>query len=192
MPARDLDTARDELSQCQYADTIDQFPLEVHWTAEVPALEKLALLFQSNMAEIGIPVNITRTPWLNILDEIGTQESSSHFYTLYIAADMPDAGVMLQQLYHSSTANTWMQNAWLLDPELDAAIDASLSTTDEAERVEMYQAIQQDVMEIVPSLFLFDWIGKQAYQADVIDWQPEEQSAVIGYTLFMPRIGVTR
>ncbi len=51
---RDLDKAQDELAQCQYAATVDDFPIEVVWIAEVPAEEKWALLFQANMADLGI------------------------------------------------------------------------------------------------------------------------------------------
>ena len=49
----DPDKAKEELAQCQYADTIDQYPIEFVWISEVPDEEKFALLFQANLADIG-------------------------------------------------------------------------------------------------------------------------------------------
>jgi ABC-type transport system substrate-binding protein len=135
-------------------------------------------------------VDVVRTPWLNILDETSKPATRANFYSIYVAADLPEAGVMLQQRYHSSTANTWMQNELLLDPKLDSAIDDALATTDQAARIEKYKALQHQVMDYVPSLYLYDWLWKQAYRADRVDWHPEQQSTVLGYTFFMPRIGV--
>jgi len=36
---RDLDKAREELAQSQYADQLDQYPVQVHWITDVPAEE---------------------------------------------------------------------------------------------------------------------------------------------------------
>ncbi|MCE2490386.1 MAG: ABC transporter substrate-binding protein, partial [Anaerolineae bacterium] len=53
-PRRDLDAARAALAECQYADNIQDYPIEVVWVTEVPDEEQFALLFQSNLAEIGM------------------------------------------------------------------------------------------------------------------------------------------
>ena len=70
----------------------------------------MALLFQSNMAEIGMTVNVVKTPWLSVVENMAAQETSPHIATIYVSADLPEAGLMLKERYHSSTAGTWQQN----------------------------------------------------------------------------------
>jgi len=187
---RDLDKAQEELAQCQYADSIADYPIEVMWIAEVPAEEKWALLFQANMSDIGIPVEVVSQPWLSVVEDTSAQDTSPHIVTIYVSTDLPEAGLMLQQRYHSSTANTWQQNEWLLDEELDAAIEDALATVDPEERFAKYRDLQAQIAELAPSLYLYDQLQKHAV-ANYVDWNPEENSSVMGYQIYVPRIGVT-
>ena len=186
---RDLDKAREELAQCQYADEIDQYPVTVNWISEVPDEEKFALLFQANMADIGITVEVVSTPWLSVVENTSSQETSTHIVTIYVSADLPEAGLMLQQRYHSNTADTWQQNEWLLDTALDAAIEDALTTTDEEERFAKYIVLQDQLAELAPSIFIYDQVQKHAYQS-YVDWRPAEESAVMGYQIFAAHIGI--
>jgi peptide/nickel transport system substrate-binding protein len=186
---RDLDQAQSYLDQCQYGATIDQYPIEVDWISDVPAEEKWALLFQANMADIGIPVDVVASPWLSVVENTSSQETSPHIVTIYVSTDLPEAGLMLQQRYTSSTANTWQQNEWLLDPELDAAIEDALSTVDTEERYAKYADLQAEIADLTPSLFLYDQLQKHAVM-DYVDWTPENNSPVMGYQIYVPWIGV--
>jgi peptide/nickel transport system substrate-binding protein len=189
---RDLDKAREELALSKYADQLDQYPVDVHWCTEVPAEEKFALLFQANMAEIGINVNIVSTPWMSMVEEGGSEETSPHIQTTYVSADFPDAGSILKLRYHSDAAPTWSQNEWLLDTTLDGMIDDALATVNEADRYEKYAELQDYIVDLCPSLFLYDQVEKHAVQS-YVDWPPArgEVIPVMGYVMFAPKIGVT-
>ena len=187
---RDLDKAAEELAQCQYGADIADYPVEVMWIAEVPAEEKWALLFQANMADIGVPVEVISQPWLSVVEDTSSQETSPHIVTIYVSSALAEAGLMLQDRYHSSTANTWMQNEWLLDEEFDAAVEDALATADEEERFAKYAELQDYIAELAPSLFLYDQLEKHAV-ADYVEWTPEANSAVMGYQIYAPWIGVT-
>lgn len=186
---RDLDKAREELAQCQYADNLDDYPIEVHWISEVPHEEKFALLFQANMAELGMKVEVVQMPWLSVVEETAAEDTSPHIVTVYVSAALPEAGLMIKDRYHSSTAPTWQQNEWLLDPELDAAIDDALATADQAERFAKYAELEARIMEMCPSLFLYDQLEQHAV-VDYVDWNPDELSGLMGYEFWLPAIGV--
>jgi peptide/nickel transport system substrate-binding protein len=186
---RDLDKAQEELAQCQYSADIANQPVQVVWIAEVPAEEKFALLFQANMADIGVPVEVVSQPWLSVVENMSAQDTSPHVVTIYVTTDLPEAGLMLQQRYTSSTANTWQQNEWLLDPELDAQIEDALATVDQQERFAKYGQLEAKIVDLAPSLFLYDQVQKHAVQ-NYVDWKPEENSTVMGYQIFGPSIGV--
>ncbi len=189
---RDLDKAREELALSRYADQLDQYPVVVHWITEVPAEEKFALLFQANMAEIGINVEIVGTPWLSVVEETGNIDASPHIVTIYVSADFPEAGSLLKVRYHSDAAPTWSQNEWLLDETLDQTIDDALATVDEEERYAEYRELQDYIVDLCPSLFLYDQVQKHAVQS-YVDWPPArgEVIPVMGYTMFAAKIGVT-
>ena len=189
--SRDVDAAAAALAECKYSDDIENYPIQIHWISEVPDEEKFALLFQANMAEIGLPVEIVSTPWLSVVENASAQETSPHIVTIYVSSDLPEIGPMLKQRYHSSTAATWSQNEWLLDEELDAAIDDALTTVNQDERFAKYAEIQADLGEQIPSLVLYDQVQKQAYQS-YIDWPAASgnSSALSGYQIYAAQISV--
>ena len=179
---RDLDKAREELALSKYADQLDDYPVELHWITEVPSEEKVALLFQANMAEIGIKVNVVRTPWLSVVDEMADIEASPNIVTVFVAPHYPEAGSMLESRYHSNSAATWEQNEWLRDSYFDETIEDAIATVDVAERFAKYRELQVYIVELCPSLFVFDQVEKHAYQT-YIDWPAArgEVISVMGY-----------
>lgn len=187
----DLEKAKAELAQCKYANELDQYPIDVSWVAEVPDEEKYALLFQSNMAEIGLKVNIVKTPWLSLVENMSKQESAPSIATIYVSADLPEAGLMLKQRYHSSTLGTYLQNEWLNDAELDTAIDTSLKTLDDAQRFAQYAEIQKQLLDEAVSLWIYDQVEKHAYR-QCVDWPAarNETSLLLGYMFFAANIDV--
>ncbi len=189
---RDLDKAKAELAQCKYANEIDKYPLDVNWVAEVPDEEKWALLFQANMAEIGIKVEVVKVPWLSLVENTSKLETAPSIATIYVSSDLPEAGLMIKQRYHSSTTGTWQQNEWLQDKELDAAIDDALATIDDQERYAKYATIQEKLVELAPSVWIYDQVEKHAYR-DCVDWPASrgEASNLQAYWFYAAHIGVT-
>ncbi len=189
---RDLEKAKAELAQSPYADKLDEYPVEYHWITEVPAEEKFALLFQANMAEIGIKVDIVGTPWMSVVEEMASQEQSPHIVSIYVSADFPEAGSLLKVRYHSDAAATWSQNEWLLDPDLDAKIDDALATVNQDERYAKYRELQDYIVNLCPSLFLYDQVQKHAYQSAYVDWPAAkgEVIPVMGYNMYAPVIQI--
>jgi len=182
---RNLEKAREELQKSKYYDQLDQYPVEYHWIAEVPDEEKVALLFLSNMNEIGIQVNVVKVPWLSVVEEMASQETSPNIVSVFVAPHYPEAGSILESRYHSSSANTWEQNEWLLDPELDQMIEDAIATIDREERFAKYGEIQERIVELCPSLFLFDQVEKHAYQSYYVDWPAAAGTyiPVMGYNM---------
>ena len=119
---RDLDKAMEELQQSIYYDQLDEIEIEIHWCAEVPAEERISLLFMDNMADLGISVKIVKEPWLSMIDTMADQDQSPNVVIVYNSVHFPEAGGDLMR-YHSDSAPTWEQNEWLLDETLDQMIE---------------------------------------------------------------------
>jgi len=189
----DPEKAIEHLHQSKYSDQLDDYPVEIHCVHEVPSEEKLALLFQANMAEIGIKVNVVSRPWVAVVDEMADIETSPNIVTIYVTPHYPEAGSMLESRYHSNSAPTWEQNEWLLDSYFDETIKDATATVDREERFAKYRELQDYIVELCPSLFVFDQVEKHAYQT-YIDWPAArgEVIQVIGYNMDARFIKVLR
>ena len=99
---------------------------------------------------------------------------------------------MLKQRYSSSTAGTWQQNEWLQDKNLDDQINDALGTLSESARFAKYAKIQEELVALAPSVWIYDQIEKHAYRTNV-DWPATrgETSLIQGYAFFAAAIGVT-
>lgn len=187
----DLDQARVYLADCQYADNLADYPLQFHWITEVPDEEKYALLMQSNLTQVGFTVEVIGTPWLSYTEMVTNPDTTPSFTPVYLNADLPEAGSMLLQRYSLGTQGTFFQGEWLGNAEIDAAITEALSTQDQDERFAIYSDVQEQIMDLSPTIYAFDQLQKHAYQT-YIDWPVTEGVVypVMGYNQYFPFIGV--
>lgn len=188
---QDLDKAREELAQSKYADALDSHPVTLYWVTDVPDEEKLALLLKQNAAEIGITVEVKSVPWASFVDLVATVEDTPNITIVHVDPYYDEAGSVLESKYHSSSIGTWEQAEWLCSDEIDAAIEDAIATTDYDARMEKYGEIQKELVDLAPSIFLYDAAAKRAYQ-DYLVWPAAEAhkngepfTATAGYDLYI-------
>ena len=171
---RDLEKAKEELKLSEYADKLKDYPVTLNWCAEAPEEEKVALLIQANCAELGIKVEITKKPFGAMIADAQTVDTTPNASLVFVAPSYIEAGGMLKTRYHSSSTGTWEQMEWLQDSELDAQIEDALATTDREERFKKYSEIQKKIIDLCPTVWLFDQAERRAYQASYIYWPTAE------------------
>ena len=188
---RDLEKARAELAQSKYADKLDQYPVTLSWCAEAPEEEKVALLFQANAAELGIKVEITKKPFGSMIADAQSPETTPNASLIFVASHYAEAGAMLMSRYHSSNCGSWEQCEWLQDPEIDRMIEDSLATVDQQERFQKYYAIQEKIVDLCPTIYVFDQAERRAYQSAYVHWLPGEAAKtnkvyvpIMGYGMY--------
>jgi len=160
---QDFDMAREELALSKYADNYTDYEVDLHWCAEVPDEEKVAMQFMMDCAQVDITVNVIRTPWTTMVENAGMLESSPHIIWVFAGGTYPEAASVLLARYHSDNAPSWQQNEWLLNETLDAMMEDAVATLDFDERMEKYKAVQRDLVNICPSVFMFQSLDWQAY-----------------------------
>lgn len=187
----DLEKAQEELAQCAYADDIENYPIEFDWMTTVPDEEKYALLTQSGLAQIGMTVEVVGMPWLTATELATQPDTSPMMWPVYLNVELPEAGSMLDQRYHSSTTGTFFQGEWLLDDYFDERLEEAFATVDSDERFEIYRELQAYIMDLSPTIFAFDQLQKHAYQT-YVDWPATEGTVypVMGYNQFFAFMGV--
>ena len=160
---QDFDMAREELALSKYADNYTDYEVDLHWCAEVPDEEKVAMQFMMDCAQVDIIVNVIRTPWTTMVENAGMLESSPHIIWVFAGGTYPEAASVLLARYHSDNAPSWQQNEWLLNETLDAMMEDAVATLDFDERMQKYKVIQRDLVNICPSVFMFQELNWQAY-----------------------------
>jgi len=182
---RDLDKAMEELQQSKYYDQLDEIEIEIHWCAEIPAEERISLLFMDNMADLGISVKIVKEPWLSMIDTMADQDQSPNVVIVYNTVHFPEAGGDLMR-YHSDSAPTWEQNEWLLDETLDQMIEDALGTVDQVERFEKYGEIQEYIYDLCPTIYALQDTSLRAIQGYVDDPYVVYGEQVSGFIYKLP------
>jgi peptide/nickel transport system substrate-binding protein len=180
---RDIEKAKAELAQSKYAN--EKVTLNLTWCAEVPEQEKIALLLQSNLSEIGIDLVITKKPFGSMIADAQSVETTPQISFVNFSSPYFEAGGMLKTRYHSSSSGTWEQMEWLQDAELDKMIDDALSTVDETERFKKYSTIQKYIYDLCPTIWGFNWVEKRAVQTGYVQWDAMDAS-IAGTSYFMP------
>jgi peptide/nickel transport system substrate-binding protein len=141
------------------------------WCAEVPTEEKIALLFAGNMEEIGITVNIVKTPWLSMAERMSTQDTTPNMVLSWSPyATYPEAGSMLESAFHSSGAGTVLSGNWLLNATIDDMIEDSIQSTDKVVRFQKYGKLQEIINDMCIQIQIGDHPHLNAYQAYYVDW----------------------
>jgi peptide/nickel transport system substrate-binding protein len=144
--------------------------IELVWCAEASFEEKIALLMNANFTDIGIKVEVVRQPFGSMIESSQSLESTPHLSIVLTAPSYFEAGAILYTRYHSASTGTWEQMEWLKNPAIDKAIEDSLATVDTEQRFAKYRAIQEQIMELCPSIWIFDMGERRGYQAGYIDW----------------------
>ena len=187
----DLEKAKAELAQSAYADQLDQYPIDILWNTDVPDQEKTALIIAQNATQIGIKVEVVKAKWIQIVDVVSKIESTPNLTFINVAPHFAEAGSMLEAKYHSRSKGTWEQAEWLEDPKMDQMIDDALATVDQAARFQKYADIQKYAVDLCPSIFLFEWADREAFQATYVDFpavnaskKGELVNPVMGYVYF--------
>jgi peptide/nickel transport system substrate-binding protein len=178
--------AQEELKLSKYYPDIltnASLAIEFHWIAEVPERERDALLFASDAAAIGLHVNVVKTLWSKVVEEMTNAQLSAHIYNILVAPHFPEAGSLLDSRYHSGPLS-WESNEKLYNTTLDLEIEDALSTLNATQRYAKYAHIQQEIMAICPSMFIYDYkdtMCSQDYVKIPAVEHPETALGILGY-----------
>lgn len=178
-----VEKAIEELKQSKYYDqlTSGEMSLSFTWCSEGGLQqEKLALFIQASMAEIGVNVEITGKPFAIMMTDAQTIETTPNASIVLFAPAYLDAGNILKTRYHSSSCGSWEQMEWLQDNKIDSMISDALVIVDQKERNDKYKDIGKELVDICPTLWLFDAATTCAYRSDYIEVWPAVEKNIAG------------
>lgn len=177
LPTYSLEKAKEYIAKSKYADTYKDYPIEMMVNSDVADMEKIGLMFQSAAAQIGIKVNISKAPWVQIVDRMATAKTTPDMFSANSAPAYNDAGTYLEARYTSKNNGSWEQGEWLMDANLDKMIQDAMATADTTARNAKYADIQNYICnDISATGFLHDLVERLAYQSTYVSWPLMEKA----------------
>ncbi|WNC67424.1 ABC transporter substrate-binding protein [Thalassotalea nanhaiensis] len=143
------DLAKKLLSDAGLADgfSIDVWAVPVQ-RAYNPDARKMAKLIKSDLADIGIEVNIITFEWATFLKKLAKGEHQS--VLIGWAADHPDPDNFFSPLLSCASVNTGGNRAMWCNEEFDQLLQKSLLTNNTSTRKNLYLQAQQLLQEQLP------------------------------------------
>jgi peptide/nickel transport system substrate-binding protein len=155
----DLDKAKQLLQQAKF-DFSQSVPL--YYDAGSPYDGEIAILVQSNLAKIGVNVQLNKTPTATYYAQL--VKRAYPFFFFFDSAFVPDPGYN-SFLYMNS--RSFVDYANYQNAEVDRLIEAGLQTIDPTQRREIYFKVQQLIVDDAPWIFLVQPGYQLAMRANV-------------------------
>jgi peptide/nickel transport system substrate-binding protein len=118
-----------------------------------PVRQRVGVIFQSQMKDLGINVEIQPLSWPAWLDATDTGGFQIGF--LGWQADYPAGDNMLYPLCHSDNVGPGGNSARYSNPEVDELIEQIMNETDEAKLKQLYRDAQEIINEDCPYIHMY-------------------------------------
>jgi peptide/nickel transport system substrate-binding protein len=186
--AYDLGAARGLLEEAGFIDSdgnglIDRdgrdLELEFLFPAGNEASKNIGLRYQSELANLGIQLELISLEWTSFQDRIRRRDFDG-----CNSGWVPDLESDPEQIWHSRWGQPEAEgsnNSGLRDPEVDALIEAGQREIDYDRRQEHWRAIHRRIYELQPYLFLFNVPAKFAVSRRI--WGLQNFAPDPGYSL---------
>lgn len=146
---RDPERARELLAEAGYEDGFET----TIWTNDSRERMDIAELTQSDLAEIGIDVEIEVVEWGAYLDSTGAGEHD--MFILGLSLGTGDADYPMHMLFHSENVGASGNRSFMADEEFDAMLHDARIEQDEDRRLELYEEATNYLVHEAPMAFLY-------------------------------------
>lgn len=167
----DVESAKKLLEEAGVKDL--QLTLRFQSTIEVQRLE--ATLLQSNLADIGVTLNLEPITFANYLQTLASVDTIPQMMLLDDFAQFPDPGAMLFKTFKSGAVGT--NRSAYANPEVDKLLDEAIQMKDDGARCEIYKKVQTIIDQDSPYLSMYTVGRPGPYRAEQL--APLEASFVV-------------
>ncbi len=145
----DLEEAQRLLEEAGYGDG---FTLKMYVNDDNPQRVDTAIWLQESLREIGIDLEIVQLEWGSFLDALGNQEHDLYIMSWGNSTGDPDNGI--KPVFHSDSSNPGANFMYFSNEEADGLIDAGRQESDMEKRQDIYEDVQEILVEEAPAIFI--------------------------------------
>ena len=149
--ATDLAKAKEFLAKSKYKP--DQYVLEYSYI-KAGVHEPVSLLFQANMAQLGIKVEIKTEQWPVLSKNAAKPDTAPHFFPVYNTAKYPSPDAYTHGMYHPQSHGGWQAASHYSNDQVTKMIDEARATADTAKRNKLFADAAKIVVDDATALWV--------------------------------------
>ena len=156
----DVEKAKQLVMDSKYGNDLGSLPritLNVVGGFGAPVDDDVEAIRRAWEVELGIIIDIQQTAWATFLQDL--HDSRYQMFKVGWGADYPDPENFLDILFHSESENN---HASYNNPQVDALLEQARIEMDQAKRFEMYNRIEQMIIDDAPWIPLWN-SGTESY-----------------------------
>lgn len=160
--AQDLEQARRELAAAGIRPGQLSFD---YWfpTGNEPG-RQVGLLFQSNLAAIGVKLNLKETPWAQIVQASANAETNPDVASIFDTLKYPHPDSHTYGMYHPSTWGSFRTISRYKNDEVTRVLEQARATVERDAQLALYKRAQELVVQDYPSIFVANPIHRIAFR----------------------------
>ncbi|KMK74449.1 glutathione ABC transporter substrate-binding protein [Alkalihalobacillus pseudalcaliphilus] len=143
-----VDRAKELLAEAGYENGFST----TIWTNDSPERYDAAINVQAQLKEIGIDVEIVQREWGAYLSQ--TTNGEHDMFVLGWSTVTGDADYSMYALFHSSQHGAPGNRTFIANDELDELLEQARRSSDEQERIELYERAQEILVEEAPMIYV--------------------------------------
>lgn len=149
----DLEKAKNLLAEAGYAE--GDLTITMAYAAQDELQRQLAEIYKSDLAKIGVTLETEAAPWATIRSKQMELETSYNIFARYWWPDYIDPHDFVLYLLHSELSSNY---SYYKNPEVDRLIEEAheVAGIDRSKAIEMYENIQEIVVEDAQSIFVLE------------------------------------
>jgi peptide/nickel transport system substrate-binding protein len=174
----DIEKAKEHLA----ASGVDpsQYKLNYVYVSGLESEEKIGLLLQSNLRELGFEVEMQPEPWARMVELAAKPDTAPSFMAIFHTAKYPSPDGHTYLMFHPNAWGTYMSCSYYENPEVSGLFEQARTTVDADERYELYGKGQEIVADEAAALFIANPLHRMAHRDRVTGYT---FVGVLGYDL---------
>ncbi len=178
-PENSAPSAQDKDKAKQLLASLGSQPLELRYQSVDSVQTQLATLFQSNLKDLGVTVNLVPIAYPDYLKTLSSPSTIPSLMLLNDYILTPDPGASLDKLYNSKNIGSTNKGAYS-NPKVDGLLAQARTISDPTKRCEVYKQVETQVASDSVSANLYQVTFPVGYRKDlkgiVFDWSATPMS----------------
>jgi peptide/nickel transport system substrate-binding protein len=163
--AQDVEQARRELAAAGIKP--GQFSFDYYFPTGNEPGRQTGLLLQSNLAAIGIKLNLRETPWAQIVQASASGETNPDIASIFDTLKYPHPDSHTYGMYHPSLWGSFRTISRYKNDEVTKVLEQARATAERESQLALYKRAQELIVKDYPSIFVANPLHRIAYRDHV-------------------------
>ncbi len=134
------------------------------YVAGLESEEKIGLLLQANLKELGFEVELQPEPWPRMVELVSKPDTAPDFMAIFHTAKYPSPDGHTYLMFHPNAWGTYMSASYYENPEVTTLLEQARAAVDIDKQYELYGEVQRIVADEAAALFIANPLHRMAHR----------------------------